>query len=80
MHCRRMICLSTYGARGFDIQVWEDHSEALKYLASQIALAHGSLSGFWRRSEPAADPMDIQIALDKAKLGYYLLVARNSDL
>jgi len=62
-------------AHEFEILVWEDHSEAMKYLAAQITLAHGSMSRFWSRSEPAADPLDIQIAVSRAKLGYYLLVA-----
>lgn len=64
------------GAHGFGIAAWEDHSETLKHLAGKMILAHGSMSGFWSRSEPAADPMDIQIAISKAKLGYYLLVAQ----
>lgn len=63
-------------AHGFEILVWEDYSETLKYLAAQMSLAHGSMSEFWRKSEPAADPMDIQIAISKANLGYYLLVSK----
>ena len=62
-------------AHDFKILVWEDCSDALQYLASQITLAHGSMSQFWNRSELAADPLDIQIAVSRAKLGYYLLVA-----
>jgi len=65
-------------AHGFEILVWEDHSELLKYLAGQLILAHGSMGGFWSRSEPSADPVDIQIAISKANLSYYLLVARKS--
>jgi SAM-dependent methyltransferase len=63
-------------ALGFEIIVWEDHSETLKYLAAQMILAHGSMSEFWSKSEPAANPFELQIAIGKAKLGYYLLVAR----
>lgn len=65
-------------AYGFKVLVWEDHSDSLKYLAGQLILAHGSMNGFWSRSEPAADLMDIQIALNKAKLGYYLLIAKKT--
>ena len=36
-------CLQKHG---FEILVWEDHSEILKYLASQITLTHGSMSRF----------------------------------
>jgi arsenite methyltransferase len=63
-------------AYGFEVEVWEDHAEELKYLGGQITLAHGSVSEFWSRSEPAADPMDLMIAISKAKLSYYLLIAR----
>ena len=63
-------------SHGFEILVWEDHSETLKYLAAQMILFHGSMGEFWSKSEPAADPLDIQIAIRKAKLGYFLLVAQ----
>ena len=63
-------------AYGFEIEVWEDHAEELKYLGGQIKLVHGSMSKFWGRSEPTADPMDIMIAISKANLSYYLMIAR----
>jgi hypothetical protein len=63
-------------AHGFEIQVWEDHSEMLKYLAAQMILSHGSVNEFWNHSEPGSNPIDIQVAINKAKLGYYLLVAK----
>jgi ubiquinone/menaquinone biosynthesis C-methylase UbiE len=63
-------------AHGFEILVWEDHSGTLKYLAAQMILSHGSLDEFWGKSEPAANPLDLQLAISKAKLGYYILVAR----
>jgi arsenite methyltransferase len=68
--------VSRLGARGFEIVTWEDHSEMLKYLAAQMILAHGSMNEFWSHSEAAADPLDIQAAISRAKLGYYLLVAK----
>ncbi len=61
---------------GFDILIWEDHSELLKELSTRITLTHGSLGEFWRQSEPAVNPLDMQIAIHKAKLGYYFLIAR----
>ncbi len=68
-------------AHAFDMLAWEDHSEALKHLAAQLILSHGSLGNFLSCSEPAADPLDIQIAFGKARLGYYLLVAqKKTDL
>lgn len=65
-------------AQGFEILVWEDHSETLKYLVSQITLTHGSMSRFWGHSDPATDTMEIQIAISKANLGYFLCVAKKS--
>jgi SAM-dependent methyltransferase len=61
---------------GFEVLVWEDHSETLKNFVGQIILTHGSMNEFWNISEPAVDLMDIQIAISRAKLGYYLLIAR----
>jgi arsenite methyltransferase len=66
-------CLQSHG---FEVVLWEDHSEAIKYLAGQMILAHGSMNEFWSKSEPGTNLMDIQIAISKAKLGYYLLIAR----
>lgn len=68
--------LAKLQAHGFEILAWEDHSETLKYLAAQMILAHGSMSEFWSHSEPYADPFELQIAISKAKLGYYLLVVK----
>ena len=48
----------------------------VEMLGVQIILSYGSVQRFWSQSEPAADPLDIQIAIGKAKLGYYLLVAQ----
>jgi ubiquinone/menaquinone biosynthesis C-methylase UbiE len=68
--------VATLQAHGFEIVTWEDHSEALKHLAAQLILSHGSMNEFWSHSEPSADPIEIQTAINKAKLGYYLLVAK----
>ncbi len=65
-------------AHGFEIAVWEDHSEMLKQLVGQMILAHGSMREFWSQSEPGTDPMELQIAVGKAKLGYHLLVAQKT--
>jgi arsenite methyltransferase len=65
---------SLLDAHGFKTLFWEDHSETLKHLTSQLTSAHGSISQFWRLSEPAADPLDIFLALNQAKLGYFCMV------
>ncbi len=61
---------------GFEIEVWEEQSPALLEFSRQAVLAHGSASELWRQAEPAADAMDVIIAIHNARLGYYLLVAR----
>lgn len=63
-------------AHGFEIVAWEDHSETLKTIAAQMILAHGSLNEFWSKSEPQANLFDLQIAISRAKLGYFVLVAQ----
>lgn len=64
---------------GFEISVWEDHSDSLKYFAAQMILSYGSMCEFWSRFEPAMNPADILGAVKKAKPGYYLLVAHKSE-
>jgi arsenite methyltransferase len=62
---------------GFQIAVWQDHSEALKHLAGQLILLHGSMAQFWCRATSAClDPLDVQLAIRKARPGYYLLIAQ----
>ena len=60
---------------GFEVRVWEDHSEVIKNLSGQICAGAGSLSEFWNRAEPAVNPLDVVIAASRAKLGYYLLIS-----
>jgi arsenite methyltransferase len=51
---------------GFELALWEDHSEALRHWGGQPVLA--GFSGL--------DALDAQLAIAKAKLGYFLLIAR----
>jgi SAM-dependent methyltransferase len=63
---------------GFAIRLWEDHSEQLKGFTLQRALKFCSVDGLKippKVSAPRPDPLDLQLALSKARLGYYLLVA-----
>lgn len=54
--------------QGFSIVHWEDHTRALKELAAQLILAHGSLDDFW---SPACS------SGKRGLHGYFLLIARN---
>ena len=64
--------------QGFENLLFEDHSETLKEFSEQIVSTHGSIGAFWSQAEPQADPLDVAIAISKAKLGYFLLRARKT--
>jgi SAM-dependent methyltransferase len=72
----RQHVIDRFQAHGFNVALWEDHTEALKRLAVEIIMAHGSLDWFWcRASGGAADPQVIRAAITRAQPGYFLLVA-----
>jgi arsenite methyltransferase len=58
---------------GFAIERWEDHSWALREFAARMILEHGSLDPLWGAG--CAVP-DRRAALQAARPGYFLLVAR----
>ncbi|NTU85988.1 MAG: hypothetical protein HGA45_42790 [Chloroflexales bacterium] len=60
-------------AHGLAAQLWEDHSEALRDLACRSA-ARATVS-LWTAA-PGVDPFDLQIAVARARPGYFLLIAR----
>jgi len=60
----------------FEIQLFEDHSEVIKELTRQIVTSHGSISAFWKQSEPEADLFEIVHAISKTKLGYFVAIAK----
>jgi ubiquinone/menaquinone biosynthesis C-methylase UbiE len=63
-------------ANGFEIILWEDHTELLKQLSAKMIWTHGSMTDFWLKvSSCTIDPHQAQLAMVKAKLGYFLLIA-----
>lgn len=60
-------------AQGFAIELWEDHSAALREFAARLILEHGSLNGLWGE---AGERPDARAALKAARPGYFLLIAR----
>lgn len=56
-------------AKQLTVRHWEDHSECL-----QTMTACGSGAAFWEQTA-GVDPFDLQLALARARLGYFLLVA-----
>ncbi len=66
-------------AHGFDVKLWEDHTQALNVFAARLIWSNGSLQQFWCRATSRADATDIQTAIAQSKPGYYLLIAQKID-
>ena len=65
---------------GLTVIIWEDHSERLKQLISQLVGAHGSMQAFWSQSiADEINPFDLQLAIARARPGYYLMIAQKPD-
>ncbi len=61
-------------AKGFTVELWEDHSQALRECAARFILEHGSLQGMWNcNGEDSAET--IQSAMRAARAGYFLMIA-----
>ena len=61
-------------ACGFEVNLWEDHSQALRECAARFILERGSLEGMWNcDGEDSAET--IQSAMKSARVGYFLMVA-----
>jgi arsenite methyltransferase len=59
---------------GFRVEVWEDHSRALRECAARFILENDSLEGLWAcEAEDSAEA--IQAAMHAVRAGYFLLVA-----
>ncbi|MEW6439553.1 MAG: DVU_1556 family methyltransferase [bacterium] len=59
---------------GFSVEIWEDHSSALKELAVQAVFAYGSMRAFWTRAFPACDADTLCLHTARLRLGYYILI------
>jgi len=58
----------------FTVDLWEDHSQALRDCAARFILERGSLDGLWQCSgEDSAET--IQSAMRAARAGYFLMIA-----
>lgn len=62
------------GQTGFHVEVWEDHSRALRECAARYIFEHGSTQGLWNCGPQTSDAIDS--AMRSARAGYFLLVAR----
>jgi arsenite methyltransferase len=61
---------------GFEIAVWQDRSSALKQLAVQLIMSHGSLRQFWQQTTSPGAALVVEQATARVKPGYYLLLAK----
>jgi SAM-dependent methyltransferase len=61
---------------GFTLLAWEDHSGALKRLAARLVFACGSLQAFWGAAGACAPVNAYPSAIQRARPGYFLAVAR----
>lgn len=75
----RQTLIERVQAHGFAVQLWEDHTDALKVFAARLIWSNGSLPEFWCRAASLADSSDIQAAVARSRPGYYLLIARKME-
>jgi arsenite methyltransferase len=64
---------------GLTAVIWEDHSALLKQLAAQLIFSFGSLNAFWAAACSGEDPEAIKKTVNRARPGYYLLIARRKE-
>lgn len=62
--------------------VWEDHSEAIRSMMGKIIFKFGSMERFWsclfeRSNISLGNPLNFQLLLTRARVGYFLLIAQN---
>ena len=67
-------------AQGFEVKLWEDHTQALNVFVAQLIWSNGTLQQFWCRATSRADAGDIQRAIAQLKPGYYLLIAQKPSI
>jgi arsenite methyltransferase len=65
---------SILSSSGFELEAWEDHSEALRVLSKQLIRAYATPPASHLYTTGSA--LDFQLALLKAKPGYYLAIGR----
>lgn len=59
---------------GFEVNLWEDHSQALRECAARFIFEHGSLDGMWN-CDGAESAEKVRAAMKSARVGYFLVVA-----
>ena len=65
---------SSLSKSGFAVDVWEDHSRALRKCAARFLFEYGSLDGLWNCAGGESS-QEVQSAMRAARAGYFLLIA-----
>lgn len=60
---------------GFEVEIWEDQSRALREATARYILDNGSLDAMWS-ARSGSDARQIDGALRDVRAGYFLLIAR----
>lgn len=64
---------------GFEIDIWEDHSDMLKEFAIRMILSYGSMDEFWSQmSGGLPEVSQMRDIVSMVKPGYFLLIAHKS--
>lgn len=67
-------------ASGFTVDLWEDHSAALKEYAVRLVWSYGSIPSFLGvNDENRAEQEQVRAAIKDSRPGYYLLVAGKEE-
>ena len=62
-------------AHGFTIELWEDHSQALREFVARILMYHDSLETLWNCDGASPSAHQIHSAIKAVRAGYFLLIA-----
>lgn len=83
--CFRSICTETeitamIKSINFEKVLWEDHSETIRNMMGRIIFEYGSMDKFWctlfeRTKNPYGSPLNFQLLLSRARVGYFLMIA-----
>ncbi|UWG95691.1 class I SAM-dependent methyltransferase [Dehalobacter sp. DCM] len=63
---------------GYDVILWEDHTDKLKQLSAEIIFKYGSLTEFWKNACQGCQSRCTELPQD-LRLGYYLLIAKKNS-
>lgn len=72
----RQEIVRTVKENGFELFLWEDHSQLLKQMAAEIVFEFGSMHEFWKFFAPYCEVTDLECSLGQVRPGYYLMAAR----